>query len=187
MTVGSQDVGPAVRGRVTRPRVRSMLTDSALREAFSHFPQGVVLVAAEIDGVRHGLVASTFTVGVSLEPPLVSVAVQHSSRTWPLLREHGHLGVTVLGDRQRGVTRQLAGPDRERRFEGLDVEADEHGALVLQDAPAWMTVRVHDEVRAGDHDLALLEVLAIDSSPTAEAMVFHRSHFKGLVEGDIAC
>ena len=187
MTVGSQDVGPDVRGRGTRPRVRSMLTDSALREAFSHFPQGVVLVAAEIDGVRHGLVASTFTVGVSLEPPLVSVAVQHSSRTWPLLREHGHLGVTVLGDRQRGVTRQLAGPDRERRFEGLDVKADEHGALVLQGAPAWMTVRVHDEVRAGDHDLALLEVLAIDSSPAAEAMVFHRSRFKGLVEGDIAC
>ena len=31
------------------------------------------------------------------------------------------------------------------------------------------------------------EVLAIDSSPTAEAMVFHRSRFKGLVEGDIAC
>ena len=141
MTVGSQDVGPTVRGRGTRPRVRSMLTDSALREAFSHFPQGVVLVAAEIDGVRHGLVASTFTVGVSLEPPLVSVAVQHSSRTWPLLREHGHLGVTVLGDRQRGVTRQLAGPDRERRFEGLDVEAVEHGALVLQGAPAWVTVR----------------------------------------------
>ena len=58
---------------------------------------------------------------------------------------------------------------------------------MLQDAPAWMTVQVHDEMRAGDHDLALLEVLAIDSSPAARAMVFHRSRFKGLVEGDIAC
>ena len=29
-----------------------MLTDTALREAFSHFPQGMVLVAAEVDGVR---------------------------------------------------------------------------------------------------------------------------------------
>ncbi|MEE1652028.1 flavin reductase family protein [Brachybacterium sp. J144] len=164
-----------------------MLTDTALREAFSHVPQGVVLVAAEIDGVRHGLVASTFTVGVSLDPPLVSVAVQHSSRTWPLLRAHGRLGVTVLGANQRGVTRQLAGPDRERRFDGLDVEVDEGGALVLRDAPAWMTVTLHDEMRAGDHDLALLEVLAVDSSPAAAAMVFHRSRFKGLVEGDIAC
>ena len=78
-----------------------MLTDTALREAFSQFPQGMVLVAAEIDGVRHGLVASTFTVGVSLDPPLVSFAVQHSSRTWPSLREHGHLGVTMLGGTRR--------------------------------------------------------------------------------------
>ena len=59
--------------------------------------------------------------------------------------------------------------------------------LVLRGAPAWMTVRVHDEMQAGDHDLPLLEVLEIDSTPAAPAMVFHRSRFKGLVEGDIAC
>ena len=164
-----------------------MLTDTALREAFSHVPQGVVLIAAEIDGIRHGLVASTFTVGVSLASPLVSVAVQHSSRSWPILREQDHLGVTVLGRAQAPFARQLASTDRDRRFDGIDVSVDPRGALTLWDAPAWMTVRVHDEVRAGDHDLALLEVLAIDSTPEAEAMVFHRSRFKGLVEGDVAC
>ncbi|ATG54262.1 oxidoreductase [Brachybacterium ginsengisoli] len=159
-----------------------MLTDTALREAFSHFPQGLVLVAAEVDGVRHGLVASTFTVGVSLDPPLVSLAVQHSSRTWPLLQEHGHLGVTVLGSVQQPVTRQLASSDRARRFDGIDVTIDPHGALIVQDAPAWMTVRVHDQMRAGDHDLVLLEVLSIDSSPESEAMVFHRSRFRTLAQ-----
>ena len=165
-----------------RPTVKTMLTDTALREAFSHFPQGLVLVAAEVDGVRHGLVASTFTVGVSLNPPLVSLAVQHSSRTWPLLQEHGHLGVTVLGSVQQPVTRQLASSDRARRFDGIDVTIDPHGALIVQDAPAWMTVRVHDQMRAGDHDLVLLEVLSIDSSPESEAMVFHRSRFRTLAQ-----
>lgn len=165
-----------------RPTVKTMLTDTALREAFSHFPQGLVLVAAEVDGVRHGLVASTFTVGVSLDPPLVSLAVQHSSRTWPLLQEHGHLGVTVLGSVQQPVTRQLASSDRARRFDGIDVTIDPHGALIVQDAPAWMTVRVHDQMRAGDHDLVLLEVLSIDSSPESEAMVFHRSRFRTLAQ-----
>lgn len=66
-------------------------------------------------------------------------------------------------------------------------DVDEQGALVLRGAPAWMTVRVHDEMQGGDHDLALLEVLEIDSTPAAPAMVFHRSRLKGLVEGDIAC
>lgn len=164
--------------------MKPMLSDIALREAYSHFPQGMVLVAAEIGGVRHGLIASTFTVGVSLEPPLVSLAVQHSSRTWPVLREHGHLGVTVLGLRQAPFARQLASTDRTRRFDGLDVTVDPRGALTLQDAPAWMTVQVHDQMRAGDHDMVLLEVLDIDSLPGAEAIVFHRSRFKELVRED---
>src|SRR5699024_6964248 len=128
-----------------------MLSDIALREAFSHFPQGLVLVAAEIGGVRHGLIASTFTVGVSLDPPLVSLAVQHSSKTWPALHEQGHLGVTVLGRAQAPFARQLSATDRERRFDGIDVTVDPHGALTLQHAPAWMTVQVHDQMRAGDH------------------------------------
>lgn len=165
--------------------MKTMLTDTALREAFSHFPQGMVLVAAEVDGVRHGLVASTFTVGVSLDPPLVSFAVQHSSRTWPFLREHGHLGVTMLGSAQVPVARQLASTDRARRFDGVDVNVDPLGALIVQDAPAWMNVRVYDEMRAGDHDLVLLEVLSIGSQPEAEAMVFHRSRFKELVHGEL--
>ena len=168
------------------PTVKAMLSDIALREAFSHFPQGMVLVAAEIDGVRHGLIASTFTVGVSLDPPLVSLAGQPSSKTWPALHEHGHLGVTVLGRAQAPFARQLASTDRERRFDGVDVTVDPHGALTLQHAPAWMTTRVHDQMRAGDHDVVLLEVLSIDSEPEAEAVVFHRSRFRELAREDPA-
>ncbi|MGB7111837.1 MAG: flavin reductase, partial [Mycobacterium sp.] len=52
------------------------LTPSSLREAFGHFPSGVIAIAAEIDGVREGLAASTF-VPVSLDPPLVSFCVQN--------------------------------------------------------------------------------------------------------------
>lgn len=47
------------------------LSPSTLREAFGHFPTGVIAIAAEIDGTRVGLAASTF-VPVSLAPPLVS-------------------------------------------------------------------------------------------------------------------
>lgn len=162
-----------------------MQTDTALREAFSHVPQGLALVAAEIDGVRHGLVASTFTVGVSLDPPLVSFAVQHSSRSWPILREHGRLGVTVLGRAQAPFARQLASTDRGRRFDGIDVSVDPRGALTLLNAPAWMTVRVHDELPAGDHDIVLLRVEEIDSLPGAEAIVFHHSRFKELAPAEV--
>ena len=54
-----------------------------LRETFSYFPSGVVALLAEVDGQPQALVASAFTVGVSINPPLVSCAIQLTSCTWP--------------------------------------------------------------------------------------------------------
>ena len=73
------------------------LSPTSLREAFGHFPSGVIAIAAEVDGVRVGLAASTF-VPVSLDPPLVSFCVQNTSETWPKLRSLSHLGISVLGE-----------------------------------------------------------------------------------------
>jgi len=156
-------------------------TPAALREAFSHFPQGVVLIGAEVGGAPQGLVASTFTVGVSLDPPLVSFAVQHTSETWPLLRTAPRLGVSLMGRRQIDTTRKLAAMDRDRRFDGVDFAVDDGGALTVCGTPVRLHTRIHGEVRAGDHDIVLLEVLGIDSVPDTPAMVFHRSSFKELV------
>ena len=47
-----------------------------------------------------------------------------------------------------------------------------------------MTARVHDQMRAGDHDVVLLEALSIDSEAEAEAVVFHRSRFRQLARED---
>ena len=63
----------------------SDLSPTSLREAFGHFPAGVIAIAAEVDGIRVGLAASTF-VPVSLDPPLVSFCVQNTSETWPKLK-----------------------------------------------------------------------------------------------------
>jgi hypothetical protein len=53
-----------------------------LRRVFSAFPSGVTAVSALIDGRPVGIAASSFT-SVSLDPPLVSVCIAHSSTTWP--------------------------------------------------------------------------------------------------------
>lgn len=155
---------------------------AVLREVFSQFPQGVVLIAADIDGAPQGMIASTFTVGVSLHPPLVSVAVQHTSTTWPLLRSAPRLGISLIGDEHAHLTRQLASPQRERRFEGVDTLSDDEQALILPGAPAWMTTQIHDQFRAGDHDLILLDIIDLGITPGTDPMVFHRSSFKTLSE-----
>lgn len=150
-----------------------------LREAFGAFPSGVVAVAAEVDGARIGLAASSFT-SVSLEPALVSFSVANTSRTWPALRRAAHLGVTILADHHGAVCRQLAGPV-EHRFDALAVTATEDGAVLLDDGLARFDCTIHREVEAGDHTIVLLELHGVEHTPVetngGSPLVFHRSGF----------
>lgn len=167
---------------LARPSVRADALDPlALRSAFAQFPQGIVVVGAEIDGAPQGLVASTFTVGVSLEPPLVTFAVQHTSGTWPLLRDQtSHLGVSVIGSDQQGLCRQIASKDRAQRFTDVDYATDDDGTLVISDTPLWLKTRVYNQFTAGDHDIVVLEVLNLGADPTQGGLVFHQSVFTPL-------
>lgn len=158
----------------------STVTPEALRETFSHFPQGVALIGAQVDGAPLGLVASTLTVGVSLDPPLVSVAVQSTSTTWPLLRTAPALGISLLGTDQSFLARQLASKERAQRFAGINPEITPDGALTIPGSPAFLWTRLYKEVEAGDHTVALLEILDARSVDGIDALVFHRSEFKGM-------
>jgi flavin reductase (DIM6/NTAB) family NADH-FMN oxidoreductase RutF len=158
--------------------VTQTLDPARLRKAFGIFPTGVVAVAAQVDGEHVGLAASSFT-SVSLEPPLVSVSVANSSRTWPDLRRASHLGVTVLADHHGEAARRLAGP-RQSRFDGLAVTVTDEGAVTVTDGLAQFVTTVYREVEAGDHTIALLRVHEVEHADDSTPLVFHRSGFASL-------
>lgn len=150
----------------------------ALRQAFGVFPTGVVALAAEVDGVPVGLAASSFT-SVSLDPPLVSVSVAHTSKTWPDLRRADRFGVTVLADHHGAVCRQLSGPVADR-FTGIDLTIGEDRAVTLDEGLVRFTCSLYREVEAGDHVIVLLQVHAVGHGAEDHAghpLVFHRSGF----------
>ncbi|WP_028657280.1 flavin reductase family protein [Nocardioides sp. J54] len=154
------------------------LDPAALRQAFGVFPTGVVALAAEIDGEPVGLAASSFT-SVSLDPPLVSVSVARTSKTWPDLRRARHFGVTVLADHHGAVCRQLSGPVADR-FTGIDLTTSPEGAVTLDEGLVRFSCSLYREVEAGDHVIVLLQVLAVDRGANDAAghpLVFHRSGF----------
>ena len=81
---------------MNQPKVSAFNDDPMLvRKAFAQFPSGVAVLAVDIDNEKHALVASSFMVGVSLEPCLVSVAVQKSSETWEVIKGARSLGVSI--------------------------------------------------------------------------------------------
>lgn len=156
----------------------AVVGEDQLRAVFGTVPTGVVAVCALVAGEPTGMVFSTFT-GVSLTPPLVSLCVNRSSGTWPLLRRSPRLGVTVLGGPHGPLPRQLAGP-REHRFTGLDLRPGTAGALLIEGGAAWLECSPHARYPAGDHELVLLRVHALDADPTATPLVYQRGHSRPL-------
>lgn len=143
------------------------------------FPSGITaLCALGTDQWPAGMVASSFT-SVSVTPPLVSVCVQNTSTTWPLLRTAPRLGVSVLAEGQGAATRQLAARDGDR-FAGLDWSATGEGAVLLAGAAAWLSCSVDAEVPAGDHVIALLRVRSVSADQQRPPLVFHGSRFRTL-------
>lgn len=154
------------------------LTPSTLREAFGHFPSGVVAIAAEVQGTREGLAASTF-VPVSLDPPLVSFCVQNTSTTWPKLKDLPMLGISVLGEAHDEAARSLAAKTGDR-FAGLETESRESGAVFVKGTSLWLESAIEQLIPAGDHTIVVLRVNEVTIDADVAPIVFHRSTFRRL-------
>lgn len=163
-----------------QPISRDEVDRFAVRRAFGRFPSAVVSLVAVVDGHEVGMVASSFTVGVSANPPLVSVAVQRTSTSWPRLRAATSIGVSVLAEDQAALVRQMAGPDRHRRFEGVPLLSTGSDARFVDGASTWFECTLYGEVDAGDHIVALLEVAAFRTDRNLRPLVFHDSGFHTL-------
>jgi flavin reductase (DIM6/NTAB) family NADH-FMN oxidoreductase RutF len=152
-----------------------VLDPQRLRHVFGAFPSGVAALAALIDGVPLGIAASTFT-SVSLDPPLVSVCVAHTSTTWPSLRTAPRLGISILSADQEQAGRQLGGNQADR-FAELSWNATRDGAVLLEGASGWIDASIEQQVRAGDHDIVVLRVHDLDADHDVSPLVFHVSRF----------
>lgn len=169
---------PSARKVLASMNANSDLSPASLRDAFGHFPSGVIAIAAEVDGERVGLAASTF-VPVSLDPPLVSFCVQNSSTTWPKLKDLPKLGISVLGESHDAVAKTLAAKTGDR-FAGLETKSTEAGAVFIHGTSVWLESAIEQLVLAGDHTIVVLRVHEITVHDDVAPIVFHRSTFRRL-------
>lgn len=154
------------------------LTHTALREAFGHFPSGVVAIAAEVNGVPVGIAVSTLA-PVSLDPPLVLFCVQNVSTTWPKLKNCPRLGISVLSEAHDQAARQLASHAVDR-FAGLQTTSTDRGAVFIDGTSLCLDVAIVETVEAGDHTIVISQINGIEVDRDVEPIVFHRSKFRRL-------
>ena len=162
-------------------RMQHISTGEQLREAFGCFPSGVAAICALVDGRPVGMAASSFT-SVSVDPPLVSACIQRTSATWPVLKARPRLGLSVLAEGHDAACRQLASKHGDR-FAGVEWDAGPDHGILIRGSSMWMKVSLYEEVQAGDHVIALLEVHGLETAPDTPPLIFHGSRFRRIDPG----
>ncbi|AQA05484.1 oxidoreductase [Mycobacterium sp. MS1601] len=158
--------------------------DVNLRETFAHFPSGIAALSAIIDAEPRIVVASSFQVGISAQPPLVMFAVQHTSTSWPKLRLAPRVGVSVLAEKHRGVVHQLSSRTVADRFAGVATTTTASGAHLIDGAAVHFECHLNAEIQAGDHTIVLLQVAGMRHYPDTNPLVWHGSSLRTLAPAE---
>jgi len=142
---------------------------------------GVTIVTARDGGLIHGMTASSFT-SVSLDPPLVLVALANASRTGEMIRRAGHFGVTILADTQQELSEIFAGrvPDSGDRFAGVETETLQSGVPFIVGGLACLDCRLVQAIPAGSTTLYLGEVAAVSTRKDGSPLVYFNRNYQEL-------
>jgi flavin reductase (DIM6/NTAB) family NADH-FMN oxidoreductase RutF len=142
-----------------------------LRELMRLVPQPVAVVTVEADARRLGLTVSA-VVSLSLEPPLVGVAVSGQAAMHELLREAGRFAVSYLAEGQEGLAQHFArGVPPIALWEGVPIVEGRDGPPLLAGALGWLEGVVAGETAAGTHTLFLGAVSRVELGPGRRGLV----------------
>ena len=117
-------------------------------------------------------------VSLSLEPPLVGVAVSRQAAMHELVREAGGFALSLLAGDQDAVAQHFArGIPPFAHWHGVATRRGAAGAPLIDDALGWLECRLHEEVDAGDHTLFVGDVLAAERGRSADPLVYLRQRY----------
>ncbi len=129
----------------------------SFKAVLGRFSTGVTIVTAVAPRNRDvGITVTAFS-SVSLDPPLVSICIDHSASVYNAMSKAKHFVVNILSEGQEALARRFAETDP-NRFEGIGFERAQNGAVLLTDVLGYVECSVVARHEAGDHDIILGQV-----------------------------
>ena len=149
------------------------------REVIGRFPTGVCVVTSQGPSGPAGLTTNAVT-SVSLEPLLLLVCFDDTSRTLPAVQASGRFAVNVLREGQDELARVFASKRVAReKFESV-THTVAHGVPVLDGALAWLACDLRELIPAGDHTIGIGAVTQMDAEPDGRPLVWFAGGYTGL-------
>jgi len=148
--------------------------------ALAQYASGVCLLTVR-DGIDDvGATVSSVT-SVSASPPLVAVGLTADGYPAEVLQEVGRCGLTVLAAEHAIVASRFSSAGRPSARHLLESVPWTRGpasdAIVLEGGLAALDCRLDRVIEAGDHLLALLEVVEVLSTQTAPPLLRLRGRY----------
>src|SRR5688572_25539948 len=136
------------------------------REVLSRWATGVAVVTTLEEDAGGGsqpwgTTVNSFT-AISLEPPLVMVAIGRERSIHPIIERTNRFGVNVLGEDSQAISDCFAGAPStlpREAFCNASFALGEAGLPVLDEAIAYLCCEVEQRIEAGDHTVYLGRVI----------------------------
>jgi flavin reductase (DIM6/NTAB) family NADH-FMN oxidoreductase RutF len=144
------------------------------------FPHGVAVLTVDADGERLGLTIGSL-VSLSLDPPLVGLAISRQAAMHELLRAAGGFALSLLAQGQEWLAQHFArGVPPIALWHGIASREGAAGAPLLVGALGWVECRLASEHRVGDHTFFVGEVLSVELGEPAPPLVHLGSDYRSL-------
>ena len=131
---------------------------SEQRRIMGKFATGVTVVTTIENGEQHGMTANAVA-SLSLDPPLVLVAVDRENQTHASLGAGKCFAVSILRQDQEDLSRRFAAPGY-KDFDAVPHSTAVTGAPILDGAIGYVDCRLHEVLPGGDHDIFVGEIVA---------------------------
>lgn len=119
------------------------------RTALGKFATGITIVTTKAEDVIHGMTCNAF-MSISLDPPLVAIAVTHKAHMMGFLEKSGRYGVSILSAEQEYLSSHFAG-QQQADLEDPFIEID--NMPLIKNATVHLITDVVEQVVLGDHTL----------------------------------
>ncbi|MGZ8438649.1 MAG: flavin reductase family protein, partial [Candidatus Limnocylindrales bacterium] len=152
------------------------------RRVMGHFVTGVTVVSA-FDGEQPFGITVNALSSVSLDPPLVMVALDRRRFLTPIVRSAGRYAVNILSEAQQALSDCFAGapvmPGRDA-FCGAAWHMGESGLPLIDGAIATLECTVVETFSAGDHDLFIgrVETIANELNHPMPLLYYRRRYLR---------
>jgi flavin reductase (DIM6/NTAB) family NADH-FMN oxidoreductase RutF len=137
------------------------------KQALRTFTYGLYIIMCREGETVNGFTANWLT-QVSFEPPLLTISIENTAKSLPMILLSQHFTVNVLrtGQRQLAGTLGKSAHKNPEKLSGIDYTLTEQGYPILSAALSWVACEVRQTTPAGDSTLVIAEV--IDAGIIAE-------------------